>query len=173
MEALLKSLAQHSDLALLVLAASFLLLAIAMVRLRVTQRKEANRWRELLRDSQGESLEQILAAHLQERKQLAAEVDVLRGRITSLESALEVSKRHLGLVRFDAFEEVHGNQSFALAIYDDQGNGAVMSGIVGRTDCRVFCKPLVSGRSERNLSQEEQRAIREALSPGVKSIVSP
>jgi hypothetical protein len=65
-------------------------------------------------------------------------------------------------VRYDAFEDVGGAQSFALALYDDQGNGAVMNGIVGRTDCRVYCKPLVAGRSPHNLSQEESRAISEA-----------
>lgn len=77
------------------------------------------------------------------------------------------------MVRYDAFEEVRGNQSFAMALYDDQGNGVVLSGIVGRTDSRVYCKPLVNGRSERNLSQEEQRAIEEATASRVKSIVSP
>ncbi len=101
------------------------------------------------------------------------EVESLRGRVKKLEEGLSASKRHLGLIRYDAFEEVHGKQSFAVAIYDDHGNGAVLSSIVGRTDCRVYAKPLVSGRSERTLSQEEQRAIQEALSGDVKSIVSP
>ena len=90
----------------------------------------------------------------------------------SLEAELAVSKRHLGVVRYDAFEDVSGSQSFALALYDDSGNGAIVNGVVGRTDSRVYCKPLVNGRSERNLSQEEQRAIRDALDRSSKTIVS-
>lgn len=89
-----------------------------------------------------------------------------------LERALGESKRHVGLVRYDAFEDVGGSQSFALAIYDDEGNGAIVNSIIGRAECRVYCKPLLNGRSERDLSQEEQRAIREARASGPRSFVS-
>jgi hypothetical protein len=173
MEALLRSLAQHSAETLLVLVVVVLALAVFTVSLARRYRRSTDRWRELLRDSRGESLEALLSEHLRERTLLDRDLRALRDRVAQLEERLAVSKRHMGLVRFDAFEEVHGNQSFALALYDDQGNGAVVSSIVGRSDCRVYCKPLVSGRSERNLSQEEQRAIAEATAPGVKSIVSP
>lgn len=85
---------------------------------------------------------------------------------------MSTSKRHLGLVRFDAFEDVGGSQSFALALYDDHGNGAVLNGLIGRTDCRVYCKPLVSGRSDRTLSQEESRAVEEAASSSPKAVIT-
>lgn len=173
MEALLKSLAQHSPETLLVLIAAVFLLAIAHLRLARRHRRAGDRWQELLEGVRGENLEAILADHLRDRLRLQDDVQALRDRIRRLEEQMAKSKRHLGMVRYDAFEEVRGNQSFAMALYDDQGNGVVLSGIVGRTDCRVYCKPLVSGRSERNLSQEEQRAIEEATASGVKSIVSP
>jgi hypothetical protein len=173
MEALLKSLAQHSSEALLVLIAAVLLLAIAHVRLAGRHRRAGDRWKELLEGVRGENLESILTDHLRDRLRLQSDIQLLSDRIHRLEEQLAQSKRHLGMVRFDAFEDVHGSQSFAMALYDDQGNGAVLSGIVGRSDCRVYCKPLVSGRSERNLSQEEQRAIEEATASRVKSIVSP
>jgi hypothetical protein len=78
----------------------------------------------------------------------------------------------LGLVRYDAFEDVGGSQSFALAIYDENGDGAILTSIVGRADCRVYAKPLVKMQSERKLSQEEQRAINDARSDAPKSITS-
>ncbi len=107
-----------------------------------------------------------------ERSQIDKELSRLRDRIGSLERELAVSKRHVGLVRYDAFEDVSGNQSFAMALYDDNGDGAILNGIVGRADNRLYCKQLLNGRSERNLSQEEQRAIREARADGPKTIVS-
>lgn len=127
----------------------------------------------MLRGSNGESLENLLYEHLRHRILQEEENEALRSRIRRLEEELAKSKRHVGLVRYDAFDDVSGNQSFALALYDDQGDGAVLNGIVGRSDCRVYCKPLVNGRSERDLSQEEQRAIREARTSGVRTIVSP
>jgi hypothetical protein len=130
-------------------------------------------WRGWLRGSTGESLEELLQRHLHERSEIERELTTLRDRVGSLEKELTLSKRHVGLVRYDAFEDVTGKQSFAMAVYDDHGDGAILNGIVGRDHSRVYCKPLLNGRSERNLSQEEQRAIREAKANGPKTIVSP
>ncbi len=133
----------------------------------------SERWKDLLQGSRGDNLETLLYDHLRERLLLEEQVRSLKDRADRLEELQKSSKRFVGLVRYDAFEDVGGSQSFALAVYDDQGNGAVITSIVGRSDCRVYCKPLVNGRSERDLSQEEQRAIREARSDAPRTFVSP
>jgi len=144
-----------------------------LARLYIRQSRIASRWKEMLQAPSGESLETLLLASLRDRKKIESQVADLEQRVRHLEERLVVSKRHLGLVRYDAFGDVGGNQSFALAVYDDMGNGAVLNSIIGRAECRVYCKPLVNGRSERDLSQEEQRAIREAKAGGPKPILSP
>jgi hypothetical protein len=135
-------------------------------------RKFRTLWKDLLNGASGENLERLLYDHLRERMNMLAQVDGLRERIVVLEDKMTGAKRHVGLVKYDAFEDVGGNQSFALAVYDDKGDGALLTSLIGRTDCRVYCKPLLGGKSERSLSQEEQRAIREAVESGPKSIVS-
>jgi len=72
--------------------------------------------------------------------------------------------RHVGLVRYDAFEDVGGRLSFSCALLDDYGSGVVMTSINGRQDTRVYAKPISEGRSSYNLSSEEEDAIRQALS---------
>lgn len=74
----------------------------------------------------------------------------------------EESIRHVGLVRFDAFEDMGGQLSFAAAFLDGRGNGVVISSINGRQDTRCYAKDVRNGSSH-NLSDEERRAIREAL----------
>jgi uncharacterized protein DUF4446 len=172
MDALQKSLTQHSPEILLALIFAVALLAIATVRLSIQQARHHARWRQLLESASGESLENLLLGQLRERMKIEQQLTDMDSRLQKLETALPVSKRHLGLVRYDAFSDVGGNQSFALALYDDRGNGAVINSIIGRAECRVYCKPLVNGRSERDLSQEEQRAIREAKASGPRSILS-
>ncbi len=172
MDVLLHSLTQHSAEILLFLLVVMVVLAILSIQTFRLQAKTRGRWRSLLDDTRGENLEKMLYDHLRERMHMEEEIEALRGRTQELERRLAESKRHLGLVRFDAFEDVRGNQSFALAVFDDSGNGAVMNSIVGRSDCRVYCKPLLNGRSDRDLSQEEQRAIRDARATGPKSFVS-
>jgi hypothetical protein len=172
MDVLQKSLTQHTAEIMLLLVFAIFVLVFMVFRLSIQQARYQSRWRELLQDSTGESLENLLLTHVRERVRLESQVAVLDDRLQKLEAALPVSKRHLGLVRYDAFEDIGGNQSFALAVYDDRGNGAILNSIIGRADCRVYCKPLVNGRSERDLSQEEQRAIREAKASGPRSILS-
>jgi hypothetical protein len=156
-----------------ILLIAVFLVAVIAIRNAIYIRKIQARWSELLRGTTGQNLEAVLYDHLREKMRLESDLAAVRKRVEHLEELMSSSKRHLGLVRHDAFEDVGGNQSFAMALYDDHGDGAVLSGIVGRTDSRVYCKPLLNGRSERDLSQEEQRAIREARSVGPKSIVSP
>ena len=173
MDEVFNSLTQHSSQVLLFVIVILVAIAILVARLTRLQAKSQTRWRSLLADTSGDNLEKLLYDHLRERMRMQEEIETLRGRTLELERRLAENKGHLGLVRFDAFEDVSGNQSFALALYDDQGNGAVLNSIVGRSDCRVYCKPLLNGRSERDLSQEEQRAIREARAKGPKTIISP
>ena len=53
--------------------------------------------------------------------------------------------------------------SFSAALLNEGGDGIVFSSINGRSDNRVYAKPVVDRRSEFNLSEEEERAIAEAF----------
>lgn len=172
MDVLLKSLTQYSQELTLVLLISLLALGIYTIRLGRRYARFQARWKDLLVGARGENLESLLAEHLRERNRMEADVHTLQMRVEELEEKMRTAKRHLGLVRYDAFDDVAGSQSFALALYDDKGSGAIVTSVIGRADCRVYCKPLLNGRSERTLSQEEQRAIREATSEAPKTIVS-
>jgi len=121
-----------------------------------------NRWRELLDGARGQDIERLMYEHLRERMALQEDVRLLTQRVSDLESKMLRSKRFVGVVRYDAFEDVGGSQSFALAVYDDKGDGAIITSLVGRADCRVYCKPLEAFKSDRSLSKEEQEAIRQA-----------
>jgi len=68
--------------------------------------------------------------------------------------------RHVGVVRYDAFGDMGGRLSFSAALFDDEGNGLVISSINGRSETRTYAKPLVDLRSDHALSPEEEDAIR-------------
>src|SRR5436853_222649 len=104
-------------------------------------------------DGQGRSMARLEAAI----RQLSSEGRRQAGLISE-------AVRHVGLVRYDAFEDVGGRLSFSCALLDDRGSGVVMTSINGRQDTRVYAKPIAEGRSSYNLSSEEEDAIRQALS---------
>jgi len=70
--------------------------------------------------------------------------------------------RHVGVVRYDAFGDMGGRLSFSAAVYDDDGNGLVISSINGRSETRTYAKELTGLRSEQTLSPEEEQAIAQA-----------
>ena len=74
----------------------------------------------------------------------------------------------IGLVRFDAFEDTGGAQSFALALVDDDGDGIVLTSLHSRPTTRVYVKAIRRGVADAPLSAEETRALLETgITPSV------
>lgn len=148
---------------ILVVQSAFLLALVAALWRQGLRLKRIEAARStLLRSVSGENLEEMMDRHLREQVRLEGRVESVEGRLGVVEHEMARSKRHLGVVRYDAFDDVGGHQSFAMAVLDDKGDGAVVNGVVGRSDVRVFCKTLVRGESERGLAPEESEAIRRA-----------
>ncbi len=88
------------------------------------------------------------------------------GRLTALEEVLRGTIAHRALVRYDAYNELSGQQSTSIALLDDEQSGIVLSCIHHRDQARVYAKQLHRGEGELQLSPEEAEAVRIALSPG-------
>jgi hypothetical protein len=73
------------------------------------------------------------------------------------------SLQHIGLVRFNPFDDTGSDQSFAIALLDDRRDGIVISSLHGRANTRIFAKPVTDGGSPHHLSEEESEAIRVAV----------
>jgi uncharacterized protein DUF4446 len=96
---------------------------------------------------------------------LAGRVEALNKLHHELEQLTQRSIQKVGVVRFNPFADTGGDQSFAIALLDADGNGLVVSSLHSRADTRIFAKQVQAGRSRHQLSDEEQDAIRKALAP--------
>ena len=74
----------------------------------------------------------------------------------------ELALQQVGLVRYQAYHDVGGDHSFALALLDARGSGVVVNSLYHRDRCRVYAKPVHDWRSAITLTDEEQAAIEEA-----------
>jgi hypothetical protein len=99
----------------------------------------------------------------EEPELFALEMAGLREETMALQDAVSRAVQRVGLVRFDAFEDLGGMLSFAVAMLDKEGSGVVLSSINGRNETRIYAKPIEHGASRINLSAEEEEAIRRAL----------
>ena len=120
------------------------------------------RFRSITRGADGTSLEAVLDPHLDKLFTVAGDLDEVRARMATVEASGRRAFSRVGLVRFNPFEDTGGNQSFALALLDADGNGWVLSSLHARGGTRVYAKAVANGRSETSLSEEETAAIRQA-----------
>ena len=146
------------------LAAGVVVLLLLVLWLWRRTRRLGRRLDALTRGEDGRDLAAVLDAHLDKVFAVSSEVDELTVRTAVAEANLRRSFQRIGLVRFNPFEDTGGNQSFALALVDANGDGLVLSSLHSRTGTRVYAKSLVGGRSEAALSDEETQAVRDAMS---------
>ncbi len=148
------------------LAVACVALAVVVVRLSRRTSLLDQRLDGLTRGEQGQSLEAILDAHLGRVHEVGRQLDGLVARSAVLEAVQKKAVQRVGLVRFNPFEDTGGNQSFALALLDANGDGLIISSLHARTLTRVYGKAVGGGRSEAALSEEESEALGQALASG-------
>ncbi len=147
-----------SAIAVAALVISLLSLAYAFA---LSRRVRGPRVPELLADD--EEFGQVTQSQNRAIQRLEGGVIQLAEGEKRLGEALRSSVRRIGLVRFDAFEDMGGRLSFSAALLDDNGDGIVITSINGRQDTRCYAKTVLRGTSVHNLSDEEEQAIREAM----------
>ncbi|MHB9037485.1 MAG: DUF4446 family protein [Armatimonadota bacterium] len=110
----------------------------------------------------GASAEELADA-ISEQSVLISELQSKLGKMcieqNELGEAVSRCLQKTDIVRFNAFEDVGGEQSFAISLLDDNNTGVVISSLYGRQDSRLYVKNVVNGEGERALSEEEQRAV--------------
>lgn len=110
----------------------------------------------------GQNLAAALEAHSRRQQANEQRIAALETRAENLDGRLKQSITRLRLIRYRAFEDTGGDQSFTLALLDEADNGALITGIHGRGGVRVYGKPIASGSSSYKLTAEEAQAIAEA-----------
>jgi hypothetical protein len=119
-------------------------------------------YKALVAGTSGGDLEQILHGHIAEVRATIQRLEDLEALAHQTDLASRRSLQWLGVLRFNPFNDVGGDQSFALALVDGYGNGVVVSSLHMRDVTRVYAKPLKKWEAEHHLTDEEKQAIANA-----------
>ena len=145
--------------ALTVAVLLLVLLDLVLVRRLAGLRR---RLENLTRGSDERSLEAVLEAHIDKVFAVSRELDELAARSAVMEAAGRRAFQRVGLVRYNPYEDTGGNQSFALAMLDAEGDGVLLNSLHTRNGTRIYAKTLNAGRADAALSTEEAEALRQA-----------
>ena len=102
-------------------------------------------------------------------EEAAKKIEELDSEIAKINKELKERKKEseshiqkFGLIRYNPFNELGGDQSFSLALLDKHNNGIVVTSIFNHEKSRVFGKMIINGESQYRLSKEEGEAIEQA-----------
>ena len=111
----------------------------------------------------GASLERKLSVEVSEIRDAAKGLESLLTEQAAIRNTQSNTIQKIGFIKYNAFENIGNDLSFALTLLDGNNNGICISSIYGRNESRIFSKPIVKGKSLVSLSQEELESLNEAL----------
>ncbi len=152
---------------MLIFIVPFLILFIYCILLHVKLNTLSKKYKYFMDGENGVNIERKLAVEVKEIREATASLDDLFTRQEIIQKTQSNTFQKIGFVKYNAFENIGNDLSFALTLLDGNNNGICLSSIYGRNESRVFSKPIYHGRASVALSQEEQDSLNEALSKAV------
>ncbi len=138
-----------------------LLIIIEHVRLNGMIKK----YRLLIKGLSEKNVEDLMISYSEEMDEVKKIIDgKIENRIADLEGRMPTCLRNIGLVTYNALENIGNNMSFSIAAVDDKKNGFVLTGIYTRENSYMYLKELLDGISKKELSREEKEALSKAMS---------
>lgn len=140
----------------LILIVVFLNVSLALHRLN-------RKYIMFMKGADGQSLERMFSQKMKEFERLARANEDNSMELRQLKSIMKKTLTKYGIVKYDAFDDVGGKLSFALAMLDAENTGFILNAIHSRDNCFFYIKEIVNGESYTLLSSEETDALRQAV----------
>ncbi len=146
------------------LCALILILLITNIIFIIKQNKLKNKYESFMLGKNGQSMEDNIVDALAKLEKLKVVSDAHAKDIESIFDELEMTYQKIGLVKYDAFNEMGGKLSFALTLLNKENNGFLLNSIQSREGCYTYVKEIVGGKSHIDLGEEENKSLQKALS---------
>ena len=160
-----------SDYIIIGLLAFCLILLVLVIVNMVQTNKLKKKYRSFMAGKNAKSLEDTLITRLEQVDKLLTANAANEKNIKKLFDNMKFTFQKVGLVKYDAFNEMGGKLSFSLALLNESDDGFVMNAVHSREGCYTYVKEIVAGNSIIVLAEEEQEALnmaREANEPAEK-----
>ena len=152
-----------SDYIIIGLAAVVLILLILTIVNVAQMRKLKKSYKVFMTGKNGKNLEETLIKRLNQVDSLIESNDENEKNIETICKNMKFTYQKMGLIKYDAFNEMGGKLSFSLAMLDVRNNGFIINAMHTREGCYTYIKEIVDGNSIIVLSEEEKEALNRAM----------
>ena len=143
-----------------------LILVVVLVLLILQMRKTkrlTKRLDQFLLGKDGASLEEDISKLFEDNKLLKNSTEKNKKDIRILYKNMESAFQKIGLVKYDAFNQMGGQLSFCLALLDENNNGFIINSVHSTEGCYSYTKEIKQGESVLSLGAEEAEALAMAI----------
>ena len=153
---------QNQETLAITAAVILLLFLFWNIYLHYSLSKIKKRTRSFFASSEGKDLEEIIYKQIKKTNEVDGEIKKIMEDNKKIKNSLAECVQKVGVVRFNPFGDVGGNQSFVIALLDNSLSGVIIQSLYSREGVRVYSKQIKRGESEYALGEEEKEAIKRA-----------
>lgn len=139
------------------------ILFLMYVNLTIKYNRLQSTYNTFMKGRNGKNLEESLKEKFGEIDSILKVTKQNRIDIKDLTKKLDKNFQKTGIVKYDAFNEMGGKLSFAVALLDSNNNGWIMNAMHSREGCYTYIKEIVKGESYVELAEEEAEALDKAI----------
>lgn len=141
---------------------SFIVIILLIVQICKTSRLK-KRLDKFVVGKDGRSLEQEIVGLCEDNKFLKNSTERNKKDIRELFKRMETAYQKMGLVKYDAFNQMGGQLSFSLALLDENNNGFIINSVHSTEGCYSYTKEIKNGNCSISLGKEEAEALAMAI----------
>ena len=134
---------------------------VISVNMKYTRLKSS--YNSFMRGKDGRTLEDSIYERFEELDHLTEATLKNRQAIRKINEEIMSNYQKLGIVKYDAFQEMGGKLSFALTLLDGNNSGYIINSMHSREGCYNYIKEIVKGESYIELSEEEAESLDRAI----------
>lgn len=147
----------------LAMVAIIVVLLVGLIIALVQVFKLKNNYNEFMSGADGESLEFQIKKHIETVDELVRASRKSKQDIDALRAQIKLTFQKIGVVKYNALQEMGGKLSFSLAMLNEMNDGFVLNAMHTREGCYTYIKEIVGGKSMIMLSDEEAEALSRAI----------
>ena len=145
------------------MTALIVILLITVIVLIVNTSGLKKKYNAFMQGKDGKTLEDTIINRFEQLDETSKLSKANSNEIKKITENLKITYQKVGIVKYDAFNEMGGKLSFALALLDKNNNGFVLNAMHSREGCYTYIKEIVNGESYIVLAEEEKNALNIAL----------
>ena len=147
----------------IVLIVLIIILFLLNVNVNMKYNRLKSSYSSFMRGRDGKNLEQSILSKFAELDEMNDTVKQNTRDIEELFGEIQNNYQKVGIVKYDAFNEMGGKLSFALTLLDGNNSGWIINAMHSREGCYTYIKEIVRGQSYIELAEEEAESLEQAI----------